>query len=120
VAVRDFRDLVAWQLLNELRCEVVAFTATAEVARDFRYCNQVRDASAATTRDIAEGFGRYRPKEFARFCEYALGSLNEAQASLIDGRDRGYLEQRLFARLWSLSKAAERATKRLMFYLRNS
>ena len=119
MGARDFREIVAWQLSYQLRCEVVAFTANGSPARDFRYRDQIRDSSASTTRNIAEGFGRHRPGEFARFCEFAIGSLNETQDGLIDGRDRGYLEDRLFSRLWNLSKAAERATRNLMFYLKS-
>lgn len=114
IGLRDFRDLVAWQLSYTLKCEVFEFTTKPAAARDVRYCDEIRDSSASTPRNIAEGFGRYRPAEFARFLEFALGSLVETRNSLIDGRDRGYLEAKLFSRLWNLSGAAERATKNLM------
>jgi four helix bundle protein len=117
VVVRDFRDLVAWQLSYQLKCEVFEFTAIGPAAKDFKYRDQIRDSSASTHRNIAEGFGLYDPGQFARFCGYALGSLEETQSSLIDGRDRAYLDARRFSRLWNLSKAAERATKNLKFYL---
>jgi four helix bundle protein len=112
--VRDFRDLVCWQLSNELKCEVVAFTATGPSSRDFRYRDQIRDSAAAAPRDIAEGFGRFRPREFARFLEYARASLIETQSSLIDGRDRGYLSDSLYSRLYNLARAALKATTNLM------
>src|SRR5437870_4022559 len=99
MGVCDFRDLVAWQLSYQLKCEVFAFTAIGPAARDFKYRDQIRDSSASTPRNIAEGFGRYNPGENARFCGYALGSLTETQTSLIDGRDRAYLEEKLFSRL---------------------
>src|ERR1700730_11758155 len=117
MSVHDFRDLVAWQLSYQLKCEVFEFTAIGPAAKDFKYRDQIRDSSASTPRNIAEGFGRYHPGEFARFCAYALGSLEETKNSLIDGRDRVYLDDILFSRLWNLSKAAERATKNLKFYL---
>lgn len=59
MGVRDFRDLVCWQLSHELQCEVFAFTAAGPASRDFKYRDQIRDSSAATPRDIAEGFGRF-------------------------------------------------------------
>jgi four helix bundle protein len=111
---RDFRNLVAWQLSYALKCEVCAFTAEGTAARDFRYRDQIRDSSASAARNIAEGHGRQRSGEFAGFCRYALGSLQETRSSLLDGRDRGYLDDRLFSRLWNLANAAERATKNLM------
>jgi four helix bundle protein len=115
--VRDFRNFVAWQLSYQLKCEVFAFTAIGPAARDFKYRDQIRDSSASAPRNIAEGFGLYHPGEFARFCGYALGSLEETKNSLIDARDRAYLDERLFSRLWNLSRAAQRATKNLKFYL---
>src|SRR5206468_3690727 len=89
MGVRDFRDLVCWQLSYELKCEVFAFTAIGPASRDFKYRDQIRDSSAAAPRNITEGFGRYRPREFARFLEFARASLMETQSSLIDGRDNG-------------------------------
>jgi len=71
MGVRDFRDLVCWQLSYELKCEVFAFTAIGPASRDFKYRDQIRDSSAAAPRNITEGFGRYRPREFARFLEFA-------------------------------------------------
>jgi four helix bundle protein len=114
VGVRDFRDLVAWQLARELKCEVLAFTATLPAARDFRYVGDIRASSASAPANIAEGFGRFGPLEFARFLAIARASLQETQNHLIDGCDRVYLDQRLFERLWNLAKAAERATTHLM------
>jgi four helix bundle protein len=85
---RDFRDLVAWQLSYQLKCEVFAFTETGPAPKDFKYRDQIRDAGASAPRNISEGFGRFRPLEFARFLEFARASLMETQNHLIDGRDR--------------------------------
>jgi four helix bundle protein len=114
MAVRDFKDLLCWQLANELKCEVVAFTATGPASRDFRFRDQIRDSAAAAARDIAEGFGRFRPREFARFLEYARASLMETQTSLVDGRDRAYIPPALYHRLNNLARAALKTTTNLM------
>src|SRR5207247_2833561 len=108
--VSDFRDLVAWQLCHTLKCEVFDFTATGPASRDFRYRDQIRDASASPARNIAEGFNRYRPAEFARFLEYALGSLGETRDALIDGFDGRFFDQNLFHRLRILPAAPDRVT----------
>jgi four helix bundle protein len=114
MAVRDFRDLLCWQLSYELKCEVFAFTAKGAASRDFKYRDQIRDSAAAAPRDISEGFGRFRPREFARFLEFARASLMETETSLIDGRDRGYLTPELGSRLLNLAAAALRVTTSLM------
>jgi four helix bundle protein len=114
MGVRDFRDLVCWQLSYDLKCEVFAFTAIGPASRDFKYRDQIRDSSAAAPRNIAEGFGRFRPREFARFLEFARASLMETQSSLIDGRDSSYLSPTLYSRLANLARAALKTTTNLM------
>jgi len=114
VAVRDFRDLACWQLAYALKSEVFAFTATLPASRDFKFCDQIRDASASAPRNIAEGFGRFAPRDFARFLSYARASLVETQNHLIDARDRGYIDDVLFSRLFNLAAAARQTTTRLI------
>ena len=114
VGVRDFRDLVAWRLSYQLKCEVFAFTATGPAAKDFKYRDQIRDSSASAPRNIAEGFGRFRPAEFARFLEFARASLVETENHLVDGRDRGYLDATLHSRLFNLTRSALRVTTNLL------
>ncbi len=118
MVVRRFQDLVCWQLSHQLKCEAFAFTAIGPASRDFKYRDQIRDSGASAPRNIAEAFGRFRPRDSARFAEYACASLQETQNHLIDGRDRGYLSGKLFSRLWNLSDAALRATTNWMLYLK--
>jgi four helix bundle protein len=96
MGVRDFRELIAWQLSYELKCEVVAFTSTGPASKDFKYRDQIRDSASSAPSNIAEGFGRFRPGDFARFLEIARASLDETRNHLIDGRDRGYLANPLY------------------------
>jgi len=112
--VYDFRDLVCWRLSYELKCEVLAFTSTGPATRDFKYCEQIQDSSASAPRNIAEGFGRFRPRDSARFYEIARASLIETRNHLIDGRDRGYLDDNLYFRLMNLARAAIKATTNLI------
>ena len=119
VIVRDFKDLVCWRLAYALKCEVVDFTATGPASRDFKYCDQIRDASASAPANIAEAFGRYRSRDAARFCEFAIASLEETRNHLIDGRDRAYLTPVLCSRLSNLARSAVKTTKNWMIYLKD-
>src|SRR5947208_5949211 len=116
---KRYQDLVCWQLANELEQLVFEITATGPAARDFKFRDQIRDSSASATRNIAEGFGRFRPAEFARFLEFARGSLTETHNSLRDGRDRGYFTVADCDRLSRLAGRAAKATMRLIRYLRS-
>ena len=117
--VDHFHDLITWQLADELRREVLAFTETGPASRDFKYRDQIRDAIASACRNTSEGFDRFRPAEFARFLEFARASLGETQDGLIDGHERNYITGELFDRLWLLSKRALGANTNLIKYLKN-
>jgi four helix bundle protein len=114
VVVRDFRGLVCWQLSRELKCEVFDFTSEGPASHDFKFRDQIRDSSASAPRNIAEGFGRFIPGEFAQYLRWARASLMETQNHLIDAHDRRYLSDRLFSRLSNLATAALKTTTNLM------
>jgi len=69
VIARRYPDLECWQLANELKLRVYAFTAIEPAAWDRKYCAQIRDAARSAPRNIAEGFGRFWPREFAQFLD---------------------------------------------------
>ena len=64
-------------------------------------------------------FDRFRPAEFARFLEFARGSLGEVQDCLIDGHERKYIDGVRFDKMWLLSKRAVGANTRLQLYLKD-
>jgi four helix bundle protein len=117
---RQFTDLVAWQLSDELRRLVFAITAQSRVAKDFKYCNQSKDAARSAASNIAEGFGRYRHKEFAQFLRIAMGSLQEVHDLLIDGYERGYVSETELGEGVRLAIRAKSACAGLYRYLRSS
>jgi len=115
---RHFRELACWQLANELKLGIYQLLEPPELKRDFRFCDQMRDAAASAPRNIAEGFGRRSHADFARFLDVARGSLAESQNHLQDAVDRGHLDATEFQRLNSLSERASAAVARLQRYLR--
>lgn len=114
---RDFTDLVAWQLSDELRRLVLEIVAQRHVVRDFKYCNQCKDAARSAAGNIAEGFGRYRHREFAQFLRIAMGSLKELADLLIDGHERGYLTDAQLRKGAELTTRAKSACASLTRYL---
>ncbi len=96
---------------------ILEITATPAVARDFRYCNQCKDAARSAASNIAEGFGRYKHREFARFLRIAMGSLKEVADLLIDGHERCYVNEAQLAAGLRLAKRSKSACARLAEYL---
>jgi four helix bundle protein len=119
VGARTYRELQCWQLASELRRRVFAILATPPANRDFKFCDQLRDSARGGPRAIAEGFGRFRPTEFARYLEFARASLMETQSHLDDALDCGYITQDSRDELMSLADRAIGATTNLHRYLRN-
>lgn len=54
---KHFRDLVAWQLSRELARAVYALLDRPAVQRSFAFRDQVDDAAASVSRNIAEESG---------------------------------------------------------------
>jgi four helix bundle protein len=115
--VRSHEDLDAWRLAVDLRDGVFAFTAKPTAQRHFHFCDQVRRSSASVPANIAEGFRRYKPRDFARFLRIALGSLGETQTHLHHARTEQIIADEEFATLWRLSERAVGACSRLRSYL---
>ena len=91
--VRRVEDLVAFQLAVEFKLEVYRILKTCRNVNDFKYEGQLRGAAGDIEADLAEGFSRNVPGEFAQFVRYARGSLAEARQRLRDGIDRGYFSE---------------------------
>ena len=118
VVARRFEDLVAWQLCYQLKERVSEFTSRPAVGRQPELCRQIRRSSRSSAALIAEGFGRFRPKDFARFLEMAIGSLDETRNHLRDAADCRCITVEEFKALWHLSYRARRACSSLHAYLR--
>ena len=86
-------DLVAWQLANDIKDGVFELLARSPAGRDLRFAGQVSEAASSIASNIAEGFHRYNPAEFANFLRYARGSVAELLTRLPDGVKRGYYAQ---------------------------
>ena len=113
-----FEDLIVWQLAVRIRDAVYVFTETGGASSDHKFREQIRDSASSAPRNIAEGFARYDPPEFAQFLKIAKGSLAETQNHLLHGKHQKYISQEEFDAIWRLTCRAVRATNRLHAYLR--
>jgi four helix bundle protein len=113
-----FEDLIVWQLAVRIRDGVYRLTETGGAFSDFKFRDQIRDSASSAPRNIAEGFLRYDPPEFAQFLKVAKGSLGETQNHLLHGKEEHYFSEQEFTDLWRLTCRALRAANRLHAYLR--
>ena len=118
-SMRNHEELIAWQLAAELRDRVLPILRRPKVAKDFDFCDQLRRSARSGPANLAEGFGRHRPRDNARFVRIALATLHETQNHLGDGRNSGYIGEREFTELLQLSKRAVRTAVGWHNYLYN-
>jgi four helix bundle protein len=97
---------------------VYAITDREKVAKDIRFCQQLRNSARSAPSNIAEGFARFRPAEFAHFLEIARASLTETDNHLKDGLDLRYVSKEECANICRLADRAIGATTRLIVYLK--
>ena len=117
---RDFREIVAWQLARQLKLEVDALLGRPEVRKKFRFCDQLSDAARSGPRNIAEGHGRFKHKEFAQFVRVAKGSEAEVLNHLIDAHDQKLITGEQLAATEQLVKRAMSAATGLIRYLEST
>jgi four helix bundle protein len=80
--------------------------ARPQVAKHFRFCDQIRDASRSGPANLWEGFWRYSPRENARFVRIALGSLGETDNHLRDAWKEKYIDEEEYLELAGLARRA--------------
>lgn len=94
MAVRHYRDLIAWQLAEAFTAEIGRLVdASPNGQADLLYCRQLLGAAESVGSNVAEGFLRCSPADFARFLSYALGSLAEAETRLQHGVRRRFFAE---------------------------
>jgi hypothetical protein len=90
VTARNLQELAAFRLCEELMKVVEKETATGTVAKRFRFCDQLNDAALDAASDVAEGFVRYYPGEFARFLDFAICLGTRSRNSALEPRGTSF------------------------------
>lgn len=111
---KRFTELAAWQRAHELQILCQELLALPAVQRNFKFRDQLADASSSVARSIAEGYGRYRPRENAQYVRVAKGSANEVMTLFIEARLKGYITVEEYPRF---ETAANRAIGTIVPYL---
>ena len=60
------------------------------IQREPRYRSQLIESASSVSKNLVEGFRRFKPGFIKEFFSYALASLHEAEARLRDGIELGY------------------------------
>ena len=117
--VRRFTQLRAWQACTLYKKAVYAICEDGPLSQDWKRRGQLEESVAGPPANIAEGFGRFSPPDFARFVVIARSSLMESQNHLRDTVDRKYITESTRERLDALAEAALQEVTGLMEYLQS-
>lgn len=116
----DFREIVAWQRARKVKLQVDALLARESFQITFKFRDQLSAAARSAPANIAEGFGRFGNKEFARFARIAKASEIEVLNHLIDAQDQGLLTKEEFEDLEAAVQSALAAIVGLIRHLEAS
>ena len=87
-----FEDLRIWQeARDQVRAIYRAFQRGSVGHTDFGFRDQLQRAAVSVMNNIAEGFERKTPKDFAHFLDLAKGSCGEVRSMLYVAEDLIYL-----------------------------
>ena len=105
MAVRSYRELVAWQKAMDFVAEIYRVTQRFPKEELYGITSQLRRAAVSIPSNIAEGQGRNTTGEFRQFLGQARGSLSETETQILLSERLRYLEQEAANSL--LEQAAE-------------
>jgi four helix bundle protein len=120
VVARKLEDLVAWQLASEIAARALAVSATDAIRREYKFCSQLESAARSVPANVAEGFARFRPKEFAQFLRYARGSAAELDVYLGEAIARHWIDDSEAAPIRLLIRRFSACSARLTRYLESA
>jgi four helix bundle protein len=101
--IKKFEDLLVWEKAHRFTLRIYLITKKFPKDELFGLVSQMRRSSASICANIAEG-QRKSTKDFSRFLQIAIGSLEETKYYLILSRDLSYLKLTEFSELFSIAE----------------
>jgi four helix bundle protein len=109
MGARNLDELRAYQAARAFKLEVYRLMEdNARAQSDFKFRDQIYDASSGVERNVAEGYGRYVAGEFVLFLRVARGCVDESVRCVQDGIDRRYFVPERCKRARELGETARR------------
>ena len=120
MCARRYTDLDVWLLASEVRDKAHEVARRRSFDRYLWLREQMSRSAQSACANIAEGFGRFKPKEFARFLRISRGSLLEVAEHMTSAERLHLVTDKDLAAVTSLVNRAVAATTRLIRYLEHA
>lgn len=88
---KDFTEMPVWQLVFKLLVKIYEVTKDFPSEEKFGMVSDMRRAANSLTHNIAEGFGRYEPRDKTRFYKISRGSAFELFSQLLASFELKYI-----------------------------
>ncbi len=119
MALKFYRDLVAWQKAMNLVIEIYRVTRNFPKDELFGLTSQLRRAAVSIPSNIAEGQGQLSKGDFRRFLGHARGSLSELETQIIISQNLDYLAEEEANHLLNLATEVGRILNGLITFAKN-
>ena len=90
MGIKKFENLIVWQKSQDLAVHIYSFISRI---KDYGFRDQITRAAVSISNNIAEGFLRESPKEFARYLKIAQASNGEVRSMLYLSEKLNYLKR---------------------------
>ena len=110
-------ELIIWKLASQLRDEIGERIERGAGGRDWDFRDQIVRSSRSSAANIAEGFGYFRPRPFAKHLRIARGSAMETLNHSREGATKNYFAAEDATRFCRLSGRILRGIANLIAYL---
>jgi four helix bundle protein len=94
--MQNYKDLLVWQKSHEFVISIYNSLRTFPKEETYNLVSQLKRASISIPTNIAEGSGRFTPKDFAHFLQNALGSAHETEYLILLSKDLGYINSEVY------------------------
>ena len=97
--MHNYRELKIWQRSIEFVVKIYEVSAGFPKEERYGLTAQLRSCSVSVPSNISEGAGRGTNRQFKRFLEISMGSINEAQTQIELAYRINYLKKEIYESL---------------------
>ncbi len=87
----DFRDMSVWQKAFALLVEIYKLIKHFPPDERFALTDDLKRAANSVVHNLAEGYGRFEPRDKSRFYKISRGSAYESMSQILVAESQAYL-----------------------------
>ena len=89
----DFRDMGVWQKSFALLIDIYNLIKKFSADEHYALTDQLKRAANSVVHNLAEGYGRFEPRNKTRFYKIARGSAFESMSHILVAETQNYLSK---------------------------